>query len=79
MTESIKVISFWCIFINFVSMYNPFPEDTESKEYELRNHIGDPKNKILTPEDDEVLPESSIIYIGKQTQPLMLIWITMYS
>ena len=60
-------------------MYNPFPEAIDNKEYELRNHVGDPKNKILTPEDDIMLPESSILHIGKQNEPLMLIWVTMYT
>ena len=60
-------------------MFKISPEDFTSHEWELRNHVGDPKNKFVDPEDDQKIEKDSLIHIGMKSEPIMLICITMYN
>ena len=62
-----------------LSLLKLSPNDNDSKECELRNHVGDCKSKTVLPEDDLPIAEDSIIFKGKQSEPIMLVCITMYN
>ena len=62
-----------------LSMYKNDPKDFKDTTYDLRNHVGRVKDRVVRDRDDLVLPDDSLIKFGQKTQPMALFCITMYN
>jgi hypothetical protein len=62
-----------------LSMYKVRPTDFADHTYELRNHVGKVKSKLVKKRDDLHLPEGCLLHYGKENSPVVMICITMYN
>lgn len=62
-----------------LTLYKNKPTDFADDTYDLRNHVGKVKNKVVKKHDDLKLPNESLLVSGKRNTPVLLYCITMYN